>query len=239
MTTNAAGASYALRHAAIDLGALDDSVPTARLHARMVLIGWGHADLAPAGELVVSELVTNGVRFARLAPTVTGAPPPVRVRITERERGVLIEVWDGHGAIPEPRVGGADPEAVYPLRDEFWVWHLGERDTPQQHREEAEIMLEMEPHDIEQDPAGRSGEGAAEDALVDISVRRFPDGIFQLADPVGVCRSHTKEQILDAYPAGPQASCVKCRSTYVMDHLALSYMTGEWVVKGARARQIV
>jgi hypothetical protein len=60
MTTNAAGAGYALRYAAIDLGALDDSVPTARLHARMVLIGWGHADLAPDGELVVSELVTNG-----------------------------------------------------------------------------------------------------------------------------------------------------------------------------------
>jgi anti-sigma regulatory factor (Ser/Thr protein kinase) len=111
MTTNAAGAGYALRYAAIDLGALDDSVPTARLHARMVLIGWGHADLALDGELVVSELVTNGVRFARLAPTVTGAPPPVRVRITERERGVLIEVWDGHEAMPEPCAGGADPDA--------------------------------------------------------------------------------------------------------------------------------
>jgi serine/threonine-protein kinase RsbW len=111
MTTNAAGASYALRHAAIDLGALDDSVPTARLHARMVLIGWGHADLAADGELVVSELVTNGVRFARLVQTVTGAPPPVRVRITERDRGVLIEVWDGHEAMPEPPDGPGDPEA--------------------------------------------------------------------------------------------------------------------------------
>jgi anti-sigma regulatory factor (Ser/Thr protein kinase) len=110
MTTKPAGAAYALRHAAIDLGALDDSVPTARLHARMVLIGWGHADLAPDGELVVSELVTNGVRYARLAPTVTGAPPPVRVRITERERGVLIEVWDGHDSMPEPCAGGAGPE---------------------------------------------------------------------------------------------------------------------------------
>lgn len=103
--------AYAVRHAAIDLGALDDSVPTARLHARMVLIGWGHSDLASEGGLVVSELVTNGVRFGRLAPTVTGAPPPVRVRITERNRGVPIEVWDGHEAMPEPRNGGADPEA--------------------------------------------------------------------------------------------------------------------------------
>jgi hypothetical protein len=48
---------YALRHAALDLGALDDSVPTARLHARLVPIGWGHASLAPDGELVVSELL--------------------------------------------------------------------------------------------------------------------------------------------------------------------------------------
>jgi len=111
MTTNAAGASYALRHAAIDLGALDDSVPTARLHARKVLTSWGHAALAADGELVMSELVTNGVRYARLAPTVTGAPPPIRVRITERERGVLIEVWDGHEAMPERRAAGADPEA--------------------------------------------------------------------------------------------------------------------------------
>jgi anti-sigma regulatory factor (Ser/Thr protein kinase) len=102
---------YALRHAALDLGALDDSVPTARLHARLVLIGWGYASLAPDGELVVSELVTNAVRFARLAPTVTGAPPQVRLRITERDRGVLIEVWDGHDAMPEPADSGGAPDA--------------------------------------------------------------------------------------------------------------------------------
>ncbi len=32
--------------------------------------------------------------------------------------------------------------AVYPLRGEFWVWHLGERYSPEQWRVEVEIMTE-------------------------------------------------------------------------------------------------
>jgi anti-sigma regulatory factor (Ser/Thr protein kinase) len=105
------GAGFALRHAALDLAPLDSAVPSARLHARLVLIGWGHARLARDGELIVSELVTNGSRFARRAPAPTGAPPPVRLRLTERPRGVLIEVWDAHDAMPEPRAAGSEPDA--------------------------------------------------------------------------------------------------------------------------------
>jgi anti-sigma regulatory factor (Ser/Thr protein kinase) len=103
------GAGLALRHAALDLAPLDSAVPSARLHARLVLIEWDYADLARDGELVVSELVTNGIRFARLAPAANGAPPPVRLRLTERHRGVLIEVWDGHDASPSFASRAASP----------------------------------------------------------------------------------------------------------------------------------
>lgn len=97
----AAAARYALRHAALDLAPLDSAVPSARLHARLVLLGWGYADLASDGELIVSELVTNAARHARQAATRAG-PPPVRLRLTEQAAGVQIDVWDGCGAMPQP-----------------------------------------------------------------------------------------------------------------------------------------
>ncbi len=132
--------------------------------------------------------------------------------------------------------------AVYPLRDEFWVWHLGERYSPEQWRHEAESMMDAEPGD----PAGEtaitreSGAGASlADAPESNSVRTFPDGIFQLQDPVGVYGSHSREQILTAYPSGCYSSCVKCRSTYVIDPLAVSYMTGEYVINRSRRRNLI
>ena len=49
----------------LELGALAGAVPCARLHARLVLLEWGLAALSESLELVVSELVTNGVRASR------------------------------------------------------------------------------------------------------------------------------------------------------------------------------
>jgi hypothetical protein len=131
--------------------------------------------------------------------------------------------------------------AVYPLRDEFWVWHLGERYSPEQWCEEAESMI-AEPGD----PVGETAVTCERDASrspigapADSSARTFPDGIFQIHDPVGVYRSHTLEQILTAYPSGRSSSCIKCRSTYVIDPLAIGYMTGEYVVNRPRKRNII
>ncbi len=49
----------------LELGALAGAVPSARLHVRLVLLEWGLAALSDDTELLVSELVTNGVRASR------------------------------------------------------------------------------------------------------------------------------------------------------------------------------
>jgi anti-sigma regulatory factor (Ser/Thr protein kinase) len=87
-----------LRLSALDLRPLPTAVPSARLHARNVLLAWRLDHWAEDGELVVSELVTNAVQAAVL--TAAGAEPkPVRLRLSARTDGreacgVQIEVWD-------------------------------------------------------------------------------------------------------------------------------------------------
>jgi hypothetical protein len=148
--------------------------------------------------------------------------------------------------------------AVYPLRDEFWVWHLGERYSPEQWRVEVEIMTEdpvleeepptrgdgdaSRPSDALEEEPPATGDGNASrspsDAPVDNSARNFPDAMFQIHDPVGAYKTHTLEQILTAYPAGAHSSCIKCRSTYVIDYLTISYVTGEYTVNRSQKRNI-
>jgi len=96
-------------HSSLELGALPSAVPCARLHARHVLWEWGMDTLTEPVELIVSELVTNGVYASA---EVTGswfegrwAPgkPPVRLFLCSDERSVLVQVWDGNDREPEPR----------------------------------------------------------------------------------------------------------------------------------------
>jgi hypothetical protein len=130
--------------------------------------------------------------------------------------------------------------AVYPLRDEFWVWYLGERYSPKQWRDEAESMMGAEPDNPREETAATCEEDTSRSHVdAPAAVRTFPDGIFQLRDPVGTYRSHTLEQILAAYPSGAYSSCVKCRATYVIDPLATGYMTGEYVINGSRKRNLI
>src|ERR1700722_9010760 len=56
----------------LQLGALPTATPCARLHARHVLREWGIIGIADTAELLVSELVTNGVRAAQ---TLEPKPP--------------------------------------------------------------------------------------------------------------------------------------------------------------------
>jgi anti-sigma regulatory factor (Ser/Thr protein kinase) len=49
----------------LELGALPDSVPTARTWARMVWSCWGLAQLAADAAVVLSELTTNAIVHAR------------------------------------------------------------------------------------------------------------------------------------------------------------------------------
>jgi anti-sigma regulatory factor (Ser/Thr protein kinase) len=86
----------------LELGALDGAVPSARLHARHVLREWGVASLGEGAELVVSELVTNGVKASR---AMTHAA--IRLWMASDKVRVVICVWD---ASPEPPVRMDAPE---------------------------------------------------------------------------------------------------------------------------------
>jgi anti-sigma regulatory factor (Ser/Thr protein kinase) len=74
-------------------GALPSAVPCARLHTKHVLYEWGLEGLGETVELIVSELVTNGLKATE---AVSGpVPPPIRLRLSSDRSRVLVEVWDG------------------------------------------------------------------------------------------------------------------------------------------------
>lgn len=77
-------------HSFLELGALPDAVPCARLHARQLLWEWGLAALTDTTEMVVSELVTNAIQASR----ATGLAAPVRLWLLSDKTQVLVLVWD-------------------------------------------------------------------------------------------------------------------------------------------------
>jgi anti-sigma regulatory factor (Ser/Thr protein kinase) len=87
----------------LELGALAGAIPSARLHARLVLQEWGLAALSYDTELLVSELATNGVRASR-----TMRQDAVRMWLVSDLRQVAVFVWD---ASPHPPAPAADPGA--------------------------------------------------------------------------------------------------------------------------------
>jgi hypothetical protein len=99
----------------LDLAPIPSAVPCARVHARLVLGEWGLARLSNEVELVVSELVTNGVRAsAGLVGTRFGSQwipgtPPVRLWLDSDFRQVLVQVWDSNHELPCRR--DSDPES--------------------------------------------------------------------------------------------------------------------------------
>jgi anti-sigma regulatory factor (Ser/Thr protein kinase) len=90
----------------LELGAITSAVPSARLHARLVLHEWGApADMAQSAELVVSELVTNALEHG-----LAGIPATVRIWLSSDGGRIAIHVWD---ASPLPPVRkDAGPEAA-------------------------------------------------------------------------------------------------------------------------------
>ena len=92
--TSAAAWSHESR---LELGALPSAVPSARLHARLVLWEWGLDGHADTVELIVSELVTNAVRASGgLRPWI----PVVRLWLRSDRDRVVVQVWDGDDEMP-------------------------------------------------------------------------------------------------------------------------------------------
>ncbi|OQR61483.1 phosphatase [Streptomyces maremycinicus] len=76
-----------------DLAAEPAAVGRARSDVSRRLSDWGLEELGFTAELVVSELVTNAVRYGR---------PPIRLRLI-RDRALLCEVSDGSSTTPHLR----------------------------------------------------------------------------------------------------------------------------------------
>jgi serine phosphatase RsbU (regulator of sigma subunit) len=76
------------------------SVRQARNDIREPMLRWGLDDLLPTTELLVSELVTNAIRYSR---------GEVTLRLVN-ERALVCEVIDGSGAMPRLRQASGDDE---------------------------------------------------------------------------------------------------------------------------------
>ncbi len=122
----------------LELGALPSAVPCARLHAKQVLWEWGLESAVEAVELVVSELVTNGLQASaglvasRYQGRWTPGAPPVRLWLCSERKNVLVQVWDGNDGRPERKdvdletVGGRGLLLVEALSAEWGTY------TPEQ-----------------------------------------------------------------------------------------------------------
>ncbi len=101
----------------LELGALPSAVPCARLHARQVVWEWGLRALADPVELIVSELVTNGLQASegltgsRYAGRWTPGVPPLRLWLHGDDKRIVIQVWDGNDKLPIRQMANASAES--------------------------------------------------------------------------------------------------------------------------------
>jgi len=91
----------------LELGALPGAVPSARLHARLILGEWSLTRLTEPVDQVVSELVGNSVTAARAMP-LAGS---VRLWLLSDTRNVLVMVWDANPQPPVLTEAGEDAES--------------------------------------------------------------------------------------------------------------------------------
>ncbi|GIH29396.1 ATP-binding protein [Acrocarpospora phusangensis] len=79
-----------------------DSVKTARDVTRSTLSDWGLSELSDDATLVVSELVTNAVRYA-LYPVDRAADSPITLMLVRLSPHVLLAVSDPSDEAPIPK----------------------------------------------------------------------------------------------------------------------------------------
>jgi len=108
----------------LELGALPGAVPCARLHTRHVLWEWGLAHLAESCELLVSEMITNGVQASRVMTQAA-----VRLWLVSDRAQVVILAWDASSLPPVPADPRADSEdgrglLLVDAISERWGWYF-------------------------------------------------------------------------------------------------------------------
>ncbi|GLX02981.1 ATP-binding protein [Microtetraspora sp. NBRC 16547] len=84
------------------LGPQADSVKTARDVTRSTLDEWGLSELGDDAALVVSELVTNAVRYA-LYPDEVRDEQPITLTLVRLSPDILLSVADPSDEVPTPK----------------------------------------------------------------------------------------------------------------------------------------
>lgn len=111
----------------IELGALPGAVPCARLHTRQLMWEWRLTALSDSVELLVSELITNGITASQSLEQVF----PIRLWLLSDKARVLILVWDASPKVParieknEEAENGRGLLLVEAISDQ-WNWYRTE-----------------------------------------------------------------------------------------------------------------
>lgn len=83
----------------LELGPLASAVPSARVHARLVVQEWGFGgEFVEVVELLVSELTTNAVLASQALKTFL--PSPIHLWLKPDHQRVTAVVWDGNPGPP-------------------------------------------------------------------------------------------------------------------------------------------
>ncbi|MER6333944.1 SpoIIE family protein phosphatase [Streptomyces sp. NPDC001034] len=128
------------------------AVAPVRAECAATLDAWGLGDVGYTAELILSELITNAVRYGS---------PPIRVRLL-RDRGLICEVADGSSTAPHPRRAAATDEGGRGL---FLVAQLATRWGTRYTARGKVIWAELSPQQDGPGPAGGAGEDSADDIL--------------------------------------------------------------------------
>ncbi|WP_328794495.1 ATP-binding protein [Herbidospora solisilvae] len=105
---------------------LADSVKTARDVTRSTLQGWGLSELTDDATLVVSELVTNAVRYA-LYPKAASTDHPITLMLVRLAPHVILAVADPSDEVPtrkEPDFVSENGRGLYIVEtySQAWGW---------------------------------------------------------------------------------------------------------------------
>lgn len=156
----------------LELGALPAAVPCARLHARHVLWEWGVlAHLAESCELLVSEMITNGVQASRVMTQAA-----VQLWLVSDRARVVILAWDASPLPPVPADPRADAEngrglLLVDTISERWGWYFtGNQpgtDAPGQHGKVVWAVVQLTPGHLpgEGDSNGDINAGERDDTV--------------------------------------------------------------------------
>jgi hypothetical protein len=114
------------------LGALPTAPSVARAYARTMLAIWAMSDFSAVTDLLVSELVTNGIKASTGldgSPLyVDGHMLVVQLRLFADGTRLMMEVWDQASGVPVRKTAGLDDEnlrglqLVDSLTGSQWGW---------------------------------------------------------------------------------------------------------------------